>query len=166
MSNSMKIPVIDLNIFAQDFANYIASREEREPLRVSLVVVTDAKWDQLLAVTTPYRCDLENTDNRVGMALAVKRPMSEKEIPDLVKILFEELTKALQTSDMIVALNQQTLTHPPAENPEEAFNAVFNHIILLCEKALAMQGYENLNSVEDGIAFAHSGFCKPERYLK
>jgi hypothetical protein len=167
MSNSiLKVPVIDLNAFAQDFVDYIASRMGRRPPQVNLVVVSDAKWDQLLAVTAPYRRDPENVDQRVGMAYAVKRPISEKEIPDLIKALFPELAKAVSDSDLIVALNQQTLTHPQEQGPEQAFNAIFNRIVLLCEKALAMQGYENLNPLEDSIAFAHSGFCRPERYLK
>jgi type II secretory pathway predicted ATPase ExeA len=167
MSNSiLNVPIIDLNAFAQDFVDYIASREGRKPPQVNLVVVSDAEWDRLLAVTAPYRRDPENVDQRVGMAYAVKRPITEREIPDLIKALFQELAKAIPDSDLIVALNQQTLTHPPENDPEQAFNAIFNRIVLLCEKALAMQGYENLNPVEDSMAFAHSRFCKPERYVK
>jgi len=143
--------VIDLDAFAQDFVNFIAIRERRRPPRLNLEVVPDEQWNQLLAVTAPYRKDAGTVDGRIGLAYAIKQPITR--LPDLVKILFPELAAAMQNSDVIVLLNEKTLTHPNESDPEEAFNSIFNHLIRLSEKALELQGYSNLNAVADSLSF-------------
>lgn len=150
---------IDLNRFAQDFVNFIANREQRTPPRVSLVVVTDERWDQLLAVANPCRIDPGNIDQRVGIAYAVKEPIHDEEIPDLIKTFFPELAKVMPTSDLIVVLNEETLTHP------DDFNSIFNHLIILCEKALWMHGYPNLNPIADSVGFGNSAYFRVANYV-
>jgi hypothetical protein len=150
---------IDLDTFAQDFVGFIARREKRNPSRVSVLTVPDDRWDQLLAVTAPYRNDPENQDLRVGMAYAIRSQVTHEEVPDLVKVLFPALAEAMQTSDLIIALNLERLTHP------KDFNFVFNNLVLLCEKALAVLGYANLNPIEDGSAFGNSDYFKAENYV-
>lgn len=154
--NLEKPPVIDLDAFAQDFVNSIASREGKSPPRVNLVVVPDEQWDQLLEITAPLRVDPKNTGRRVGVALAVKQRMSDSEIPDLVKTLFPALAEAMQTADLIVLLNQETLTHPPESDPERAFNSTFSNVVSLCEIGLGLLGYTNLNPITDSLAFMNS----------
>jgi hypothetical protein len=161
--NLEKPPVIDLDAFAQDFVNTIASREGKSPPRVNLVVVPDDQWDQLLEVTAPYRLDPKNIDRRVGVAFAVKQPMSDSEIPDLVKTLFTTLAEAMKTADLVVLLNQETLTHPRESDPERAFNSTFNNIVSLCEKGLGLLGYTNLNPITDSLAFINSH--NPDHYI-
>jgi hypothetical protein len=151
--NLRKTLVIDLGAFAQDFADFIATRERRRPPRLDLEVVPDEQWNQLLAVTAPYRKDAGTVDGRIGLAYAIKQPITRNEIPDLVKILFPELGAAMQNSDVIVLLNEKTLTHPNESDPEQAFNSIFNHLIRLSEKALEMQGYSNLNPIADSLSF-------------
>ena len=154
MKNSVqKAPIFDIDLFAQDFVSFLADRERRNPQRAKIVVVSDERWDDLLAVTAPYRGDHGNVDQRIGIAYAIKQPITHKEIPDLIKTLFPELAEAMSASDLIVALNMQTLTHPMGKDPEQAFNSVFNNIVILCEKALVAHGYQNLSPVADSLSF-------------
>ena len=150
MKNSVqKAPIFDIDLFAQDFVSFLADRERRNPQRAKIVVVSDERWDDLLAVTAPYRRDPGNVDQRIGIAFAI----TYKEIPDLIKTLFPELAEAMSASDLVVALNMQTLTHPMGKDPEQAFNSVFNNIVILCEKALVAHGYQNLNPIADSLSF-------------
>jgi len=151
--NFRKTLVIDLGAFAQDFVNFIATRERRSPPRLDLEVVPDEQWNQLLAVTAPYRKDAGMVDGRIGLAYAIKQPITPNEIPDLLRTLFSGLAAAMQNSDVIVLLNEKTLTHPNESDPEEAFNSIFNRIVRLSEKALEMLGYSNLNAVADSLSF-------------
>lgn len=154
---------IDLDVFAQDFVNFLTDREKIHRLRVNLVVVPDDNWDQFLAVGAPYRGDPTTVDVRVGMAFAIKQPVTK--IPDLMLTFFAQIAQAMRDSDVIVVLNELTLTHPQGSNPRERFNSVFNNLIVLCEKALFIHGFQNLNPLIDGPAFADSDYFTPARYI-
>jgi hypothetical protein len=166
MSYLLRKPLtINMDEFAQDFADFLAAREGRKQSRIELIVVADEKWDQLLAVTKPYLLDPTNNDLRVGMVFAITEPMTEKEVPDLVKTLFPELGDAMQSGNVIICFNQQTMTHPQETDPERAFNAVFNNLVILTEKALALHGYGILNPIVDSQEFHESPYFRADRWV-
>ena len=155
---------IDFNAFAQDFASFLAHKENRQTPRVSLVTVPDEQWDQMVEVTKPYEHATTN-DLRVGFALSVKQPLGAGEVPDLVKTLFPDLAEAMLHSDLIVGLNLETLTHLESD-PEQAFYAGFINVAILVERGLEQLGYSELDPLADNEAFGHSQYCKPERYAR
>jgi hypothetical protein len=160
-----KPPVINLNAFANDFAVYMAELYGRKTPTVELTVVPDDEWDQLLAITNPYRTDRDNRDERIGISYVLKERMTEKEVPDLLKTLYPQLADAMQTADIIVTLNEQTLTHPEETSPERALNAMMTHLIVLTEKALALLGYTNLKPLADVEDFAESPYFRMDKYI-